>query len=189
MVCSSTCLVMSSSLCIVPWFLKSISAGACVAKTVCWVAVITAKQIFVKKYRTMIIIIRKKQVWIHFDKLCSFFLFTDVETQNIVMYWAISSTAVTWHRGGIKLKVSHTTHEFYVSARCTLQWSHWYFKYRPSNLSLQVWRCWLFQEQFPFRLELPDAWEITLNKITLPRTKLHKLIFFSRSYDTMQYIN
>ena len=62
------------------------------------------------------------------------------------------------------------------------------FKYRPSNLSLQVWRCWLFQEQFPFRLELPDAWEITLNKITLPRTKLHKLIYFSRSYDTMQYI-
>ena len=41
-----------------------------------------------------------------------------------------------------------------------------------------------FQEQFPFRLELPDAWEITLNKITLPRTKLHKLIYF---FEVLRY--
>ena len=65
MVWSSTCVapwkVMSSSLCIVPCLLMSISAGACTAKTLCWLAVITAKQIFVKKYRTMIIIISKRR--------------------------------------------------------------------------------------------------------------------------------
>ena len=61
MVWPSTCLVMSSSLCIAPWFLKSISARVCTAKTLCWPAVITAKQIFVKKYRTMIIIISKSR--------------------------------------------------------------------------------------------------------------------------------
>ena len=50
MVWFSTCLVMSSSLCISP--------APC---TLCWPAVITAKQIFVKKYRTMIIIISKSR--------------------------------------------------------------------------------------------------------------------------------
>ena len=61
MVWSSTCLVMSSRLWIVPsWFLKSTSAGACTC-TLCWLAVITAKQIFVKKYRTMVIIMSKSR--------------------------------------------------------------------------------------------------------------------------------
>ena len=65
MVWSSTCVapwkVMSSNLCIAPCFLKSISAGACTAETLCWLAVITAKQVFVKKYRTMNIIISKSR--------------------------------------------------------------------------------------------------------------------------------
>ena len=59
MVWFSTCIVMSSSLCIAPCLVMSTSSGACVAKTLCWPAVITAKQIFVKKYRTMVIIISR----------------------------------------------------------------------------------------------------------------------------------
>ena len=64
MVWSSTCLVIRikfSCLCIAPCLLKSTSAGACTAKTLCWRAVITAKQIFVKEYRKMVIIISKSR--------------------------------------------------------------------------------------------------------------------------------
>ena len=61
MVWSSTCIVMSSSPRIALCLLMSTSSGACTAKTLCWPAVITAKQIFVKKYRAMVIIISKSR--------------------------------------------------------------------------------------------------------------------------------
>ena len=61
MVWSSTCIVMSSSPRIALCLLMSTSSGACTAKTLCWPAVITAKQIIVKKYRTVVIIISKSR--------------------------------------------------------------------------------------------------------------------------------
>ena len=61
MVWSSTCIVMSSSPRIAPCLLMLTSSGACAAKTLCWPAVITAKKIFVKKYRTVVIIISKSR--------------------------------------------------------------------------------------------------------------------------------
>ena len=61
MVWSSTCIVMSSSPRIALCLLMSTSSGACTAKTLCWPAVITANQIIVKKYRTVVIIISKSR--------------------------------------------------------------------------------------------------------------------------------
>ena len=99
MVCSSTCPVMSSCLRIAPWFLKSTSAGACTC-TLCWLAVITAKQIFVKKYRTMVIIISKSRFGsISIDRIrttSSFSTFCLTEVVIIdpcVLCWLISCTA------------------------------------------------------------------------------------------------
>ena len=99
MVCSSTCPVMSSCLRIAPWFLKSTSAGACTC-TLCWLAVITAKQIFVKKYRTMVIIISKSRFGsISIDRIrttSSFSTFCLTEVVIIdpcVLCWLFSCTA------------------------------------------------------------------------------------------------
>ena len=102
MVWSSTCLapskVMSSSLCIAPWFLKLISAGICAAKTLCWPAVITAKQILVKKYRTMIIIIIKRRFgFISIDRI-----------STASSFWTFCSL-----RSKLKSDDHNTTHAFY----------------------------------------------------------------------------
>ena len=206
MVWSSTCVapwkVMSSSLCIAPCFLKSISAGGCTAKTLCWPAVITAKQIFVKKYRTMIIIVSKSRfgsisissalsfcsltlkdkislctepqvmfhnsdltTWRDWDKvfftqhtsvlLCDLAFgsmlqwdLTSLHTSNLnalVTSFFFGTQQINW-----KSLRQHITCMF--SARCTLQWSHWYFKNRPSSsVSLQVWgRVGYFKRSFLF---------------------------------------
>ena len=99
MVWSSSCPVMSSCLRIAPWFLKSTSAGACTC-TLCWLAVITAKQIFVKKYRTMVIIISKSRFGsISIDRIrttssFSTFCLTEVVIiDRCVLCWLFSCTA------------------------------------------------------------------------------------------------
>ena len=98
MVWSSTCLVMSSSLCIAPCLLMSISSGACTAKTLCWPALITAKQIFVK-YRTMVIIISKSR-------------FGSISIDRIIIaisFWPFCSLT-SKHRSLCRRVVSNTTH-------------------------------------------------------------------------------
>ena len=158
MVWFSTCLVMSSSLCIAPCLLMSISSGACTTKTLCWPVLITAKQIFVK-YRTMVIIISKSR-------------FGSISIDRI----STGSSFGTFCSLRSKLKSDdhNTLHAFYVIAPLIrLTWAT-KCSTAPSNLSrvdrspiMTSWPCWLFQEQFPFRQELSDAWRVTLNKITL----------------------
>ena len=136
MVCSSTCLVMSSSLCIAPWFLKSTSAGACTAKTLCWPAVITAKQIFVKKYRTMVIIISKSRFGsISIDRI-----------STASSFWTFCSLT-----SNLKSDDPNTTRTCYVSTLHAFYpiSNYWFVKYRTQEF-VQVWVCWLFQEQLPF---------------------------------------
>ena len=106
MVWFSTCLVMSSSLCIAPCLLMSICSGACTAKTLCGPVRITAKQIFVK-YRTMVIIISKSRFGsISIDRISmaiSFWPFCSLTSKHRSLCWRV---------------VSNTFHAFYVSARC-----------------------------------------------------------------------
>ena len=162
MVWSSTCIVMSSSPRIAPCLLMSTSSGACTAKTLCWPAVITAKQIFVKKYRAMVIIISKSR-------------FGSISIDRISLLSTGSSFGTFCSlRSKLNSDDHNTLHAFYVSAPLIrLTWAT-KCSTAPSNLSrvdrsptMTSWPCWLFQEQFPFRKELSDAWKVTLNKITL----------------------
>ena len=151
MVCSSTCLVMSSSLCIAPWFLKSTSAGACTAKTLCWPAVITAKQIFVKKYRTMVIVISKSRFGsISIDRI-----------STASSFWTFCSLT-----SNLKSDDPNTTRTCYVSTLHAFYPISNYLKVtdvlntEPRNLS----KCECVG-YFKNSCLLTSAWKVTLNKI------------------------
>ena len=135
MVWSSTCIVMSSSPRIALCLLMSTSSGACPAKTLCWPAVITAKQIIVKKYRTMVIIISR----------LSKSRFGSISIDKIST--ASSFGTFCSLRSKLNSDDHNTLHVFYVSA-------HWYASLGPLNVVPPTATC---QELTRFPLDISQT--------------------------------
>ena len=159
MVWSSTCIapwkVMSSSLCIAPCLLKSISAGACTAKTLCWLAVITAKQIFVKKYRTMIIIISKSRFGsISISSALSFCLLTFKHRISVCTeLYEYDSILIEGPAVNLSPKVPKSqclgmpAILWHLSANCPdPKKAHWAWWNINKNKGLMLWSAWWVQD-------------------------------------------